>query len=68
MVFTPGYTTKYDEEGQPSTGMGLFYVREVAESLEGTIELQQIEEENTDRLQTTFRITLPLRKLTEKGR
>ncbi|MGW8959413.1 sensor histidine kinase [Paenibacillus sp. NPDC055715] len=68
MVFTPGYTTKYDKEGQPSTGMGLFYVREVAESLEGTIELQQDEEENTGRAQTTFRVILPLRKLTEKGR
>lgn len=68
MIFTPGYTTKYDEEGQPSTGMGLFYVREVAESLEGTIELEQGEEENTGRVQTTFRIILPLWKLTEKGR
>lgn len=68
MVFTPGYTTKYDEEGQPSTGMGLFYVREVAESLEGTIVLQQDEEEHTDRVRTTFTVTLPLRKLTEKGR
>ncbi|NEU26449.1 sensor histidine kinase [Paenibacillus polymyxa] len=68
MIFTPGYTTKYDEGGQPSTGMGLFYVREVAESLDGTLELLQNEDEHTDRLQTTFRIILPLRKLTEKGR
>lgn len=69
MVFTPGYTTKYDEKGQPSTGMGLFYVREVAESLGGTIELaQNNEKNNTGKIQTTFRVILPLRKLTEKGR
>ena len=27
LIFKPGYTTKYDNSGKPSTGMGLTYVK-----------------------------------------
>lgn len=62
-IFTPGYTTKYDVSGTPSTGMGLFYIKEVAESLGGQIELQELPGQSD----TTFAIVLPLHQVTERG-
>nr|WP_245856230.1 ATP-binding protein [Paenibacillus rigui] len=63
-IFTPGYTTKYDAAGQPSTGMGLFYIRQVAEGLGGRI---VVEEELREGESTALTICLPLHKLTKKG-
>lgn len=39
LIFKPGYTTKFDSSGRPSTGIGLTYVKETVESLGGTIAL-----------------------------
>ncbi|WP_442952397.1 sensor histidine kinase [Paenibacillus sp. UNC451MF] len=62
-IFTPGYTTKYDPSGTPSTGMGLFYSLEVAESLGGRLELQEDDGEG----ETVFTIILPLHQVTKRG-
>lgn len=60
LIFKPGYTTKYDNAGKPSTGIGLCYVREIITSLNGNLNLQSTEKE------TTFTIKLPLENLTRE--
>lgn len=63
LIFKPGYTTKYDNSGKPSTGMGLPYVKYVVNNLQGTM----VAEQNTEKLGTVFVIQLPLSNLTQKG-
>lgn len=58
LLFKPGYTTKFDSEGRPSTGVGLPYVKHLTNELEGTIHLD-IETPN----KTIFYLTLPLKNL-----
>lgn len=60
-LFNPGFTTKYDAAGQPSTGIGLTYVKEIAERLEGQVSVRSTEEE------TLFSITLPRSHILKKG-
>lgn len=62
LIFTPGFTTKYDESGNPSTGIGLSYVKEVVEQLSGEILLRNETEANG----TTFLIRLPIEQVREK--
>ncbi|WP_018132620.1 sensor histidine kinase [Effusibacillus pohliae] len=38
-IFQPGYTTKYDLSGNPSTGIGLSHALEIVRSLNGTMTL-----------------------------
>lgn len=59
LIFKPGYTTKYNTSGIPSTGMGLPYVKKVVEDLNGTIEIDS----TSDIKSTTFTITLPVKSL-----
>lgn len=63
LLFMPGFTTKYDGSGRPSTGIGLSYVKEVTDSLQGKID---IPEQLVERA-TVFRIRLPLVTLIQKG-
>lgn len=63
ILFMPGFTTKYDESGRPSTGIGLSYVKEVVESLQGQIEIA----EKVDGASTSFVIRLPQASLVQKG-
>ncbi|WP_235950024.1 sensor histidine kinase [Paenibacillus apii] len=62
-VFTPGYTSKYDISGKPSTGIGLYYIREVVTELQGEIELQDDPETG----ETVFTLLFPIDPLTQKG-
>lgn len=62
LIFKPGYTTKYDISGTPSTGMGLSYVKEVVEKLNGKIEI----ESKADINETSFILLLPIDNLTER--
>lgn len=57
LIFKPGYTTKYDETGKPSTGIGLSYVKEIVNNLNGNLNLQSTTEE------TSFIINLPINNL-----
>jgi two-component system sensor histidine kinase YcbA len=60
LLFKPGFTTKFDASGRASTGIGLSYVRELAERLNGTITVR-------DDAETVFVLRLPLRSLVQKG-
>lgn len=59
-IFKAGYTTKFDDSGKASTGMGLAYVNHVVNDLKGCICLKSGDTE------TRFRIELPIGKLIEK--
>ena len=61
VVFEPGYTSKYDEFGTPSTGIGLSYVKETVEELEGSIRFRN------DASGVVFTIRLPVQQLIQKG-
>jgi two-component system sensor histidine kinase YcbA len=63
MIFKPGYTTKFDEVGKPSTGMGLPYIKELANRLNGSITLL----DNPHSNETVFIIQLPLQHLVREG-
>jgi two-component system sensor histidine kinase YcbA len=60
LLFKPGFTTKFDASGRASTGIGLSYVRELAERLNGTIDIH-------DDAETVFVLRLPLGSLVQKG-
>lgn len=62
LVFKPGFTSKYDHSGNPSTGIGLFYVNEMVEQLKGNVIL----ENGLDRFGTKFIIRLPIHQLSEE--
>lgn len=63
LIFTPGYTSKYDISGKPSTGMGLYYIQQAVSDLQGHVEC--LDEKETG--ETVFIIRLPIDKLTGKG-
>ncbi|WP_409341525.1 ATP-binding protein [Paenibacillus sp. MBLB4367] len=62
-VFEPGFTTKFDASGNPSTGIGLYYVRELAGSLQGEVNFQS---RHTGETGTTFTLRLPIHNLIHK--
>lgn len=54
-IFNPSFTTKFNEDtGESSTGIGLFHVKNIIESLNGAISV----ESHLDK-QTTFTLTIP---------
>ncbi|WP_232490126.1 sensor histidine kinase [Neobacillus cucumis] len=62
-IFEPGFTTKFDQAGIASNGIGLSYTKNVIENLNGTINLVESEKGKG----TTFEILLPVNNLTKKG-
>lgn len=64
VIFQPGFTSKYDQLGTPSTGIGLSYVKEVVKDLEGEI-LFQNKHYNGNGI--VFSIKLPIINLIQKG-
>ncbi len=54
LIFKPGFTSKYSDDGTPSTGIGLSYIKEMAEELGGEVILNQKESE------CIFTIRLPI--------
>lgn len=64
LVFKPGFTNKYDKDGSSFTGIGLTYVKELVESLEGEIYLQSKAGYISGAF---FKIKIPIKKLTLKG-
>jgi two-component system, sensor histidine kinase YcbA len=57
-VFQPGFTTKYDEQGNPSTGIGLTHAKEIVESLNGCIQLTYDDDDRTQ-----FQVRIPTDQL-----
>ncbi|HHX76908.1 MAG TPA: ATP-binding protein [Firmicutes bacterium] len=53
LIFEPGYTTKFNEEGIPSSGIGLAYVKGLVEDLGGKVEFSQ------DKGKKYFYLTFP---------
>ena len=56
VIFDPGYTTKFNESGIASTGIGLSHVQTIVHQLAGTITVSSNET-------TTFTISIPTYKL-----
>lgn len=63
LIFKPGYTSKYDLSGNPSTGIGLSYTKEMVEQLEGDIAVM----DGQGGTGSIFTIRLPISHLMEKG-
>ncbi len=53
-IFEPGFTSKYDQFGNPSTGIGLSYVKDIVQELEGTIKATQEDSGMTFIIQIPF--------------
>jgi two-component system sensor histidine kinase YcbA len=57
LIFEPGFTTKYNEQGVAATGIGLSHVKAIAESLEGSVKIKPLEKG------TLFQVDIPHEKL-----
>lgn len=60
-VFQPGYTTKFDENGNASTGIGLTHAKGIVHSLQGSLQII-----NDWGLTTHFKVSLPTDQLLRK--
>ncbi len=63
LIFEPGFTSKYDDAGNPSTGIGLSYVKEMVEQLQGDVTFQ----DGPEGKGSIFKIRLLVDRLIEKG-
>lgn len=61
IIFTEGFTTKFDSSGSPSTGIGLSYVKQTVEKWGGNIRLMDNYKE------TLFSVELPINAIIENG-
>lgn len=59
LLFEPGFTTKFDEEGVASTGIGLSHVRDIVDLFEGEIKVSSASPSHG----ATFQILIPTAKL-----
>ncbi|MED3571080.1 ATP-binding protein [Cytobacillus praedii] len=57
IIFEPGYTTKFDDEGVAATGIGLSHVSEIVQKLEGQIQVE------TSAKGTIFQIRIPIKNI-----
>ena len=53
ILFEPGYTTKYNEQGVAATGIGLSHVQQIIQKLNGDIHIKVPEQG------TIFQIRIP---------
>ncbi|MFP3392340.1 sensor histidine kinase [Brevibacillus sp. SIMBA_040] len=60
-VFQPGYTTKYDAQGNSSTGIGLTHARGIVQSLQGSLHILHDREGMTH-----FEVQIPTDQLLRK--
>jgi len=61
IIFEPGFTTKYNEQGVAATGIGLSHVQEVVRTLAGTIRVELPEKG------TMFIVHIPIQMILQKG-
>lgn len=57
IIFEPGYTTKFDDDGVAATGIGLSHVSEIVQKLEGQIQVE------TSTKGTVFQIRIPIKNV-----
>ncbi len=62
LIFKPGFTSKFDLMGNPSTGIGLTFVEDMVTKLNGTVTFQS----RPGNKGTVFTISLPVENLVEK--
>ncbi|WP_312475875.1 sensor histidine kinase [Neobacillus sp.] len=62
-IFEPGFTTKFDQAGIASNGIGLSYIKNVIENIGGELQLLDADVRN----RTSFEIRLPVASLIERG-
>lgn len=62
-IFEPGFTTKFDQMGLASNGIGLSYIKNIIEGIGGEIKLL----DSVMTKKTTFKLVLPITALTERG-
>jgi two-component system sensor histidine kinase YcbA len=62
-IFEPGFTTKFDQTGVASNGIGLSYIKNIIEGIGGEIKLL----DSVMKKKTTFKLVLPITALTERG-
>ena len=61
-IFSPGYTTKYDEQGNASTGIGLAHAQHIVEQLGGTLTFSRGQAPEV----TLFTVRLPVHVLRKR--
>lgn len=61
VIFEPGFTTKYDKQGNPSTGIGLAHVKEMVNGFGGSTTVKN--ETNG----VSFLIRIPMQAFIKKG-
>lgn len=57
IVFEPGYTTKFNDQGVAATGIGLSHTQEIVNILEGNIQIKSLEKG------VVFNINIPTKNL-----
>ena len=62
LIFSPGFTTKFNDQGWPSNGIGLSYIQQSLHKLKGSISLV----ESIPNHQTCFSVHMP-RSLSTEG-
>ncbi|WP_280770688.1 sensor histidine kinase [Salipaludibacillus daqingensis] len=55
LIFSPGFTTKFNDEGNPSNGIGLSYIKHSLNKYNGDIKLV----ESISNIQTCFSVIIP---------
>lgn len=63
VLFEPGFTTKFDDEGVAATGIGLSHVRDIVDLFEGGIHVHKAPHTGG----AMFQISLPTAKLRKEG-
>lgn len=61
ILFEPGYTTKFNEQGVAATGIGLSHVKQIIQMLQGEIDIETLE------IGTIFRIRIPSHSIRKRG-
>ncbi|WP_431308987.1 sensor histidine kinase [Halalkalibacter lacteus] len=62
LIFKPGFTSKFDAVGNPSTGIGLAFIKDMVTKLNGQVTF----ESNLKHKRTVFTIRLPIENLIKK--
>ncbi|MEJ9319145.1 sensor histidine kinase [Halalkalibacterium halodurans] len=62
LIFKPGFTSKFDHTGKPSTGIGLTYVHDMVDKLGGTV----VYERGQGGKGSVFTIQLPMKNVVER--
>lgn len=61
IIFEPGFTTKFADDGKSNTGIGLSHVKSLVNNLNGSIEVSNNSNE------THFKVILPIENLNVEG-